>query len=221
MRRQLLERPLRHRFAWLFGALLATLAARAVLDAFGSDGDPFGFLVAASLGVAALGLAREPRLRWLVALVAALVVARAARGIPTVEPAHGWDALLWSAGFALAGVACVRHMLAPGRVDGERIFAALDAYFLAALLFGAAYWGLGRAQPGAFAGEVTADGLDVREAIYLSFVTIASLGYGDIVPRSAGARALAIVEAVGGQLFLVVLVARLVNLYRRPDDAGS
>jgi hypothetical protein len=52
-------------------------------------------------------------------------------------------------------------------------------------------------------------------AIYFSFVTLATLGYGDVVPASGPARALAMLEAVFGQLYLVVLVARLVSLYSR------
>ena len=46
-------------------------------------------------------------------------------------------------------------------------------------------------------------------------MTLATLGYGDIVPRSDVARGLAIVEAVAGQLYLAVMVARLVSLYVR------
>jgi hypothetical protein len=48
--------------------------------------------------------------------------------------------------------------------------------------------------------------------MYYSFVTLTTLGYGDIVPRSTLARTLAVMEAIIGQLFLVVLVARLVGL---------
>jgi hypothetical protein len=44
-------------------------------------------------------------------------------------------------------------------------------------------------------------------------VTIATLGYGDVVPVSDAARGLAILEAVGGQMYIAVLVARLVSLY--------
>jgi voltage-gated potassium channel Kch len=58
-------------------------------------------------------------------------------------------------------------------------------------------------------------------AIYFSFVTLATLGYGDIVPRSDLARGLAIVEGVGGQLFLAVMVARLVSLYGRGSAGGN
>ncbi|HSJ98130.1 MAG TPA: potassium channel family protein [Myxococcota bacterium] len=218
---RLLERYRRYRYAWLFAALLATFGARPVLEAFGSERDPFHWLVAASLCVAALGLARERGMRWLVVLAAVFVVVRGAQAALAAEPARAYEVLLWTAGLALAAVACVRHALGAGRVDAERIFAALDAYLLAALLFGVAYWALDRSQPGSFAGAVGADGLDIREAIYLSFVTIASLGYGDLVPRSEGARGLAVFEVVGGQMYLVVLVARLVSLYAREKDGGT
>ena len=50
--------------------------------------------------------------------------------------------------------------------------------------------------------------------MYFSFVTLASLGYGDILPLSDPARGLAIVEVVGGQLYLAVMVARLVSAWR-------
>ena len=51
------------------------------------------------------------------------------------------------------------------------------------------------------------------EMVYYSFVTLTTLGYGDIVPVSPSARALATLEALTGQLYLTVLVARLVGLH--------
>lgn len=62
------------------------------------------------------------------------------------------------------------------------------------------------------------------EMIYYSFVTLTTLGYGDIVPVSPSARSLATLEALTGQLYLTVLVARLVGLQithsarRRSED---
>jgi hypothetical protein len=50
-------------------------------------------------------------------------------------------------------------------------------------------------------------------------VTIATLGYGDIVPVSAPARGLAVVESIAGQMYLTVLVARLVSLYARQPES--
>lgn len=221
MPESLLARARRRRFTWLFVALLATLGARPVLEAFGSSGNPFDLLVAASLCVAALGLAREPGMRWLIVLAAALVAVRGIEVLVDSEPIRTVGRLLWTAGFALAAVVSVRRAFAPGRVDGERIFAALDFYLLAAILFGAGYWALDRARPGSFAGDVGLDGLDFQEAVYLSFVTIASLGYGDLVPKSPAARGLAVVQAVGGQMYIAVLLARLVSLYARERDPGA
>ena len=77
----------------------------------------------------------------------------------------------------------------------ERILAALDAYLLAGLLFGV-----------------------LPRAIYFGFVTIATLGYGDVVPISEPARGLALVEGVSGQMYLAVLVARVVSLYSQQRE---
>lgn len=53
---------------------------------------------------------------------------------------------------------------------------------------------------------------DLRHLVYFSFVTLTTLGYGDISPASFGARTLVTLEALVGQLYLVILIARLVSL---------
>ena len=78
-------------------------------------------------------------------------------------------------------------------------------------VFGVCYWLLGHLDPSAF-NETE---LSLARATYFSFVTLATLGYGDVLPRSELAESLAIVEAVGGQMYLAVLIARLVSLYSR------
>ena len=55
--------------------------------------------------------------------------------------------------------------------------------------------------------------------MYYSFVTLATLGYGDIVPRSEMARGVAVLEAIGGQLYVAVLVAKLVGARLSPRRA--
>jgi voltage-gated potassium channel Kch len=111
-------------------------------------------------------------------------------------------------------VATARYALRGGPVDAERIFAALDAYLLAGLVFGVGYWLLSHLDPPAF-NETE---LSLARATYFSFVTLAALGYGDVLPRSELAQSLAIVEAVGGQMYLAVLIARLVSLYSRQAE---
>jgi hypothetical protein len=85
-------------------------------------------------------------------------------------------------------------------------------------------------QPGSFnLAKGTAmkfGGSETIFAVYFSYVTLTTLGYGDITPLSGAARTLAIVEATTGQIYLAVLVARLVGLHvahstMRKDDADS
>ena len=76
---------------------------------------------------------------------------------------------------------------------------------------------LEQAWPGSF-HLASGEELDLPRAVYYSFVTIATLGYGDIVPASHPARGLAILEAISGQMYLAVLIARLVALYATTKD---
>src|SRR5215813_11347576 len=94
------------------------------------------------------------------------------------------------------------------KVDAEHLFAALSSYLLAGIYFGLLYWALEQLRPGTF---VAATAFSKTGGIYFSFVTLATLGYGDIVPKTDVARGLAILEAVGGQLYIAVTIARLVG----------
>jgi hypothetical protein len=69
--------------------------------------------------------------------------------------------------------------------------------------------------PGAFifTPAAAAHSLGNFEAMYFSFVTLSTVGYGDITPLSNGARMLAMTEAMTGTLFVAVFIARLVALY--------
>jgi hypothetical protein len=216
---RLLERFHRRRFVWLFVALLATLGARPILETLGSSRDPFDVMLGLCLAMAAVGLVRGPDLRGLVSLAFAAVALVGVGLVLALQSTGAFGVLVWIPVFLLAIVAAVRHALGAGPVDSERIFAALDAYLLAGLLFASAFWALETWRPGSIGGAVSGATPSLRDAVYLSFVTIATLGYGDIVPHSEAARGLAIVEAVGGQMYLAVLVARLVSLYARQHDS--
>jgi hypothetical protein len=108
-------------------------------------------------------------------------------------------------------------VLSARRVDANIVFAAICVYLLLGYTCGYAYYLI----------EALVGDLDViatvtgnvgyssprSEAVYFSFVTLTTLGYGDISPLAPLTRSLAIVEAVSGQLFLVTLIARLVALH--------
>ena len=110
----------------------------------------------------------------------------------------------------------LRHLLAVPRVNGNVICAALCLYLVLGLLWGAFYQILDALIPGAFAGGLLEGASGPQERVhalnYFSFVTLSTLGYGDILPQTPDAAALCQTEAIVGQFFTVALVARLVGL---------
>jgi hypothetical protein len=115
-------------------------------------------------------------------------------------------------------VLILRHVLRAPAVDREIVLAALCAYLLFGLMWGVAYDLLAGLDPSAFslpAVSAAAARESAAEAgrtyMYFSYVTLTTLGYGDVIPLSAPARALAISEAILGQLYLVTAIASLVS----------
>jgi hypothetical protein len=102
-------------------------------------------------------------------------------------------------------------------VDEHAIFGALCVYLLLGLFFAALYGVIGAHGRQFF---VTPAQPRIRDYQYFSFVTLATLGFGDLVPRSDLARTVTVVEAMLGQLYLVTVVALLVGNYKRqsPDS---
>lgn len=207
----------RHRYSILFYTLLVTMVAGPVLNALKLSGTLFESLVALSL----LAGIMPDTLKGHRLLLVLMIVAWPAR-LLTDRIGHSVLSPLtmgiWTLIGLLAAVAALRFAMGATKVDAEHLYAALSAYLLAGICFGLLYWLVEQISPGAFAvsGEFSQ-----TSAIYFSFVTLATLGYGDIAPRADLARGLAIVEGVGGQLFLAVLVARLVSLYSKTGEESS
>jgi hypothetical protein len=203
----------RHRFSWLFGSLLLTLGLAPMLKSL-TNVDLWQALLAVNLLAAIATATQERWLRLLLILGAAFLVTRGVASVIGFDALLSVSQLLWVVTAAIATAATARYALRAGSVNTERVFAALDTYLLVGLIFGVCYWLLERVWPGSLGGAVSGD-LQLSGAIYFSFVTLATLGYGDIVPVSELARGMAVVQAIGGQLYLAVLIARLVSLYPR------
>lgn len=200
------------RYAILFYTLLLTMVAAPVFAAFELKGALIELFLAASLLAAVLPVSTGKDRRVLLTIVAAVWLARPATAWFDHPALSAMTLVMWTLIGLFAAAGALRFAIGAMRVDAEHLYAALSAYLLAGIFFGLFYWVLEQIRPGtfAFSGDFSR-----MAAIYFSFVTLATLGYGDIVPRTDVARGLAIVEGVGGQLFLAVLVARLVSLYSR------
>ena len=206
----LLARYARHRFAWLFVSLLLTLAVSPLFEAL-FHFNPIDVLLAVNLLAAIASAAQVRWIRLLIYLGVAFVAYRtfaAASIIPSL-PA---SSVAWLLAVVGATAATARHAFRAESVDSEHVFAALDAYLLVGLIFGVSYTLLDGIWPDSFGAALESD-LSTTRSIYFSFVTLATLGYGDIVPTSDVARGIVILEAVIGQFYLAVVVARLVSLY--------
>jgi hypothetical protein len=121
--------------------------------------------------------------------------------------------------------AALEYVLRGAEVSADRIFAAIVAYMLGALGFAAAYQAIAVLAPESFAlpaPGAAGDELDRREVqlMYFSFVTIATLGYGDITPQLPLAQMLAVLEAVLGQFYVAVVIAWLVSTYAAHRRSG-
>jgi hypothetical protein len=166
------------------------------------------------------------RLR-LAASLAALTAAVAVLS-PVVGGNPGWGRLTGELRFALATVvlaltsgAILHDVLRQRRVTFEAVCGGLCGYLLMGYLWGMLFSASERLAPGSFAitkpAFIPGGGADpfglVSLMTYYSFATLTTVGYGDVTPVSPLARGLAWVEAVVGQFYLAVLVARLVAMH--------
>ncbi len=114
-------------------------------------------------------------------------------------------------------VTILNYVLRGAEITLDKIFAAVCVYLLIGYAWTFAYALVDGLQPGSFfaLSPVSPDNYVARvlEMRYFSFMTLTTVGYGDLVPRSATARTLASLEAITGQIYLMVLVARLVGLH--------
>jgi voltage-gated potassium channel len=207
--RSLGQSYLNRRYAILFYALAFTIVASPVAASLGLSGNLVELLLGISMLAAVMPVARGKWRSVLLALVAASCLARSVTALTGHPRLSQMTLSVWTLIGLLAAVAALRFAMRGARVDAEHLFAALSAYLLAGLYFGLLDWTAEQIHP----GTISASNFSRTGAIYYSFVTLATIGYGDIVPRTDIARGLAIVEGVGGQLFLAVLVARLLSMY--------
>lgn len=117
------------------------------------------------------------------------------------------------------GVA-LRHIFVDRELTANKLMGSLCVYLLIGVGWSILYAFVYLLTPNAFSNIQGKSG----ELLYYSFVTLTTLGYGDIVPVTPVARTLAYLEAIAGQFYLAVLVAGLVGAYvsrRLPDSAQT
>lgn len=175
-------------------------------------------LLSAVLAVASRG-------RMLTVALLLAIPAVAGRWINHFQPHLVPPAIFLVAGIGLVAFVVVnllRFVLRAPSVDAEVICASISAYLMLGLIWTMAYWLVEQLTPGAFAFNTTTGTKETMEgfnAFYFSFITLSTVGYGDITPVSKVARMLAAMEAITGLLYVAVLIARLVAIYSTPKSS--
>ena len=172
-------------------------------------------------------LAVADRKRILVIAIVLAIPAIAGRWInhfrpDLVPPAFFLVAGLFLIAFVVARL--LRFVLRAPSVNVEVLCASISAYLLLGLMWTLAYWLVDRLTPGgAFSFNTNAGTRSMNgfTGFYFSFITLSTVGYGDITPVSRIARWLAAMEAMTGLLYVAVLIARLVALYSSPKSDDS
>jgi len=100
-------------------------------------------------------------------------------------------------------------------VTTETVYGAMSVYLLIAITWSVAYLLLSCLRPGAFVSSIQSESNPVNwpDYLFFSFATLTATGYGDIIPRIAQARSLAVLESLTGMMYMAVFVARLVGVY--------
>jgi D-alanyl-lipoteichoic acid acyltransferase DltB (MBOAT superfamily) len=114
----------------------------------------------------------------------------------------------------------IRRVLGHEEVSVETIYGALCVYLLIGLVFASLFIAVNGLGSEWFANPSSQN--DQVDLLYLSFITLTTVSFGDVVPATDFARSLVVLEALIGQVFLVTLVARLVAMFgqeqRRRDQ---
>jgi hypothetical protein len=98
-------------------------------------------------------------------------------------------------------------------LTSDRLWGAAAAYLMIGVLWSIFYTIIDRFGEPAFAIRGASGVMDLNDLLYFSFGTLTTSGFGDIVPVTRVARTAAMVEGIVGQLFMAILIARLVGVY--------
>ena len=111
-------------------------------------------------------------------------------------------------------VLAIKHILFGPKIDMNKIVGSVTIYLLIGIIWALLYGLIDVLIVGSFSGNLlNMGGSRFWDLIYFSFVTLTTLGYGDILPMNTYARTLAYMEAIVGQFYIALLVASLVGAY--------
>jgi hypothetical protein len=167
-------------------------------------------------GIAAISKKKLHRAAVGVVVLAGIILTWLKFFYPYSRALHTWSDLVALFYLMLLTLVVMRHVFMEGPVTVDRVRGAIAAYILVGFTWAILYHLIELRQPGSFRLSGTAAAATYAtqqsEFTYYSFVTMTTVGYGDITPVNPVARMFAVLEALIGQLYPATLLARLVSL---------
>jgi hypothetical protein len=116
----------------------------------------------------------------------------------------------------------LRSVVTAAKVTIETLYGAIAAYVLLGLTWGAVYFLTESLWPASFHSPILPGSqISAPDFVFFSFVTLTTIGYGDVIPAAGIAKSLVIVEAVAGIMYPAVMIARLIALHSaNPEEAS-
>lgn len=217
--------------AQFLGALGLMLFASPFLDEseYGEAVDIVLMTLVLVAGVLAVGRSHRTLVLAVVLMVPAVVARWISHFQPHWLPLASLTALLF---IGFVEYQLLHFIFRAPRINSEVLCAGVSGYLLLGVIWMTAYMLVSRLSsinpthpelnPFAFTvGVTTPHPLSQFEAYYFSFITLSTVGYGDITPLSNGARTLAMTEAMTGTLYMALLISRLVALYSSQPQESS
>lgn len=188
----------------------------------------FGIFTMVVLGSCIRAISRSKRFFWfMVVFTLANIGIGSFEILSDMEP-HTFKAVVLvfrAAYFMVVFISIMGYVLDDSPVTGDKICGAVSAYLLMGITWTFVYTLFYHWDPGCInvpAEFVSGETVNSTWAFYFSFTTLTTLGYGDMVPTTPAVQSYAIMEAIFGQIFLAVIIARLIALHiTHEHDAES
>jgi len=200
--------------------LLVLVALLIGYPLFDTPNQPTPIIVMILFGAVPLfGVAMLASRRWMVVVAIAAIAANvgllALHGPHTEMAIARWPGVLVLVFYSVATLTIAREVFFGPTVVDDRVYGGIAVYLMIGIIFAILHHRVGIEDPSAYlvtdpTGPRGAQ-LNWADYLYFSFVSLTTVGFGDIVPRGAWARNLSVFEAAVGMLYPAVLLARLVN----------
>lgn len=218
--RAVFEAFLKGRFSVLLISLAVLLLIAPLVPGDQSFADKsFGVLVLVVLISCLRAVARTRRFFWVMLILTLMNVAAGIYEILITGEGESFQAMVLIIRiiyFVLAFFSIMRYVLDGSPVTADKICGAISAYMVIGITWSAVYSLFYLMDPGSFKVPehlLSTDTVNSTWTFYFSMTTLTTLGYGDITPIKPGAQSYAIMEAVAGQMFVAVIIARLIALH--------